>query len=134
MKDTCTVLEIRKELGIDSRLIRIDIKSGRLPAVKVGKQYQIQVSDYRNYLIEYREKIKDAQGKKKKMVRKYTCRNYDDCLTPAAIGNKMLDCHGCQDYRPAEKEILIENEQLLPMLDLWSKVFGSPVRLRLKTE
>ena len=53
-----TVAEVARQLRVDESTVRIWIRSGMLPAIRVGRQYRIARSDY-EYFIARKEKPQD---------------------------------------------------------------------------
>jgi excisionase family DNA binding protein len=53
-KDLLTTEDIAKYLGYHIETIRLYVRQGRLPAIKVGREYRIRREDFEEFLDERR--------------------------------------------------------------------------------
>lgn len=56
-----TVEEVAKDLRISEDLVRSWIRSRKLPAIRVGKEYRIERTDYEEFL--RKQRISDEENK-----------------------------------------------------------------------
>jgi excisionase family DNA binding protein len=52
LREFLTIDEVAKELRVNRRTVMRWIKSGKLPALQVGKNYRISKTDYQRFLSE----------------------------------------------------------------------------------
>jgi len=60
------ISELARRLGVSSGLVRLEIRRGNLPTIKVGRRVLVQIDDVAGYLDERRS---DPRGNAAKMER-----------------------------------------------------------------
>ena len=114
-KPFLTLEEVAEYLNVDYQLIYKLVKTGQLPAIKVGRVFRIRASDLENYFTENSTAPESGHKRKQcstcgreynsKLMLKYKCA-FEDCGVAICV-----DCwerkkiHMCDEHEKKDKNV-----------------------------